>query len=65
LGRIGVGYDGTPESRTALAAAGELARQLGGSLRLIAVMPRFLTPGRISGTAAGFPKVFVRASKQS
>ena len=34
---IGVGIDGGPESRAALRAAAELARALGGGLRLIAV----------------------------
>lgn len=57
FGQVGVGYDGTPESGTALAAAVELARQFGGSLRLIGVVPRFLTPGRIGGTDVGFSQL--------
>ena len=56
-GVIGVGYDDTAESKLALQAAVELARVVGGSLRLIAVVPHFLTPGRIGGTDVGYSRV--------
>jgi nucleotide-binding universal stress UspA family protein len=36
---IGVGYDGSPEAQAALEAAADVARQLGASLRLVAVAP--------------------------
>jgi nucleotide-binding universal stress UspA family protein len=39
LERIGVGYDGSPESAIALVWAQVLAAQLGTSLRLIGVVP--------------------------
>jgi len=38
LERIGVGYDGGPESRAALALAGSIARAAGGELRLRAIV---------------------------
>lgn len=54
LGIIGVGYDGTPEAELALRAAEDVARRLGGSLRLIAAIrsgePR---PARIAHTDRG------------
>ncbi len=61
LTRIGVGFDGEPESREALFLAEGLARESGGSLRLIAAAPPLeaLIPGRISGTAPGYAE-FVR-----
>lgn len=39
LGLIGVGYDGTEESRLALREAADLAKQRGANLRLIAAVP--------------------------
>ena len=58
LGVIGVGYDGTPEARLALHFAEELARLLGGSLRLVAAIRSGETrPARISGTDLGYSAV--------
>lgn len=42
LRRIGIGYDGTEESRLALAKAKELAAAVGGELRLITVIYEWL-----------------------
>ena len=42
LARIGVAYDGSEESKLALAQAGELAAALGGELRLITVIYEWL-----------------------
>jgi nucleotide-binding universal stress UspA family protein len=55
LGLIGVGYDGTEESRLALSEAEDLAKQRGANLRLIAAVPYVdPMPGRIGHTAVGF-----------
>lgn len=57
-GVIGVGYDDTTESRMALDAAVELARLVGASVRLIAVLPRYSPmPARISGTDLGYSRL--------
>jgi len=54
--RIGVGFDGSDESRTALHYSAELVRQTGGMLTLIGVTPLFVSPGRIGHTNRGFQK---------
>jgi nucleotide-binding universal stress UspA family protein len=54
LGLIGVGYDGSPEAEVALGEAEGLARRLGGTLRLIAVVPPVEPmPARIGHTDVG------------
>jgi nucleotide-binding universal stress UspA family protein len=63
-GVIGVGYDDSTESRLALEAAVELARAVGGSVRLIAVMPDHLTSGPIGGADIGDSQV-VRADLEA
>ncbi len=58
LGLIGVGYDGTPEAKLALGVAADLARLLGGSLRLVAAIRSEDTrPARIAGTDLGYSAV--------
>jgi len=49
---VGVGYDGGPESRAALAGAVELARAVGASVRIIALVK---PPERLGGKAAPVP----------
>jgi nucleotide-binding universal stress UspA family protein len=55
-GVIGVGYIGTAECKLALELAAKLAGELGLSLKLIAAVPEFLTPGRIGGTDVGYSR---------
>lgn len=55
--RIGVGYDGTAESEIALREAARVARETGGGLRLIGVIPHLLSPARIGGTDRGFERL--------
>ena len=55
LSRIGVGYDGTEESRLALREAESLAERSGATLRLIAAVPYMNPmPARIGHTEVGF-----------
>ena len=64
--RIGVGYDGTPESKTALEDAAEMARRFNASLELIGVAPRvLLTPSRLGGTDAGYERLLREESEMS
>ena len=46
LGKIGIGYDASPESEAALAFGKELALKAGASPELIGVVPASVTPGR-------------------
>jgi len=60
IARIGVAYDGEPESRMALRSAVDLARQYDAELRVIAVTPTLtdeVSPGRIGHTKAGYLEV--------
>jgi nucleotide-binding universal stress UspA family protein len=58
LGVFGVAYDGTAESKLALAAAEDLAKRHGASLRLIAAVPYMdPLPSRIGHTRVGFRKL--------
>ncbi|HEY8466257.1 MAG TPA: universal stress protein [Solirubrobacterales bacterium] len=53
LGLVGVGYDGSPESRTALASARHFAKALDAELELIGVVPPIPSvPPVWAGTAA-------------
>lgn len=54
IGRIGVAYNGTAESKTALESATGLAKSMGASLTLIGVVPHIITPGRIGLTDQGY-----------
>ncbi len=45
LGRIGIAYDATPESKAALTFGVELAQKAGASPELIGVVPASVTPG--------------------
>lgn len=61
LGVIGVAYDGTEESKLALAEAERLAGELGASLRLIGVVPHVrVIPSRIGHTTVGYADVLRR-----
>lgn len=55
--RIGVAYNGTPESEVALREATEIARRMDGQLHLIGVIPRLLSPARIGGTDRGYERL--------
>jgi nucleotide-binding universal stress UspA family protein len=65
--RVGVAYDGEAESRSALRAGLELARERGAELALIGVAPTLadeLVPGRIGHTKGGYAKVLRRHFEQ-
>lgn len=51
---VGVGFDASKESRTALDFSAGLVRLSGGSLNVIGVAPLFISPGRIGHTNRGF-----------
>ena len=60
IARIGLAYDGEPESRMALGSAVALARQYDAELRVIAVTPTLtdeVSPGRIGHTKTGYIEV--------
>jgi nucleotide-binding universal stress UspA family protein len=64
VGVVGVGYDGSPEAELALSAATSLATKLECSLRVIAVVPRLVTPGRIGGTDTGYEAVLAEQLRE-
>lgn len=53
LERIGVGYDGSPAGENAARLAAELARAVGGRLRLITAVPATIPPEAASAAAYG------------
>jgi nucleotide-binding universal stress UspA family protein len=57
LGRIGVGFNGSPESRIALDYATGLAGSLGSSLNLIGAVPLIHAGGRIGHTGIGYQQL--------
>lgn len=54
---IVVAYDGDAESDVALRSAAEYAREYGGTLRLVGVVPHLLSPARIGGTDRGYERM--------
>lgn len=63
LRRIAVGYDGSPESREALAVAADLARRLGASVSLVAVTPLLTAPVPVAGPPPPFEAAIERAMR--